>query len=124
MPPTAHSMGTAAALGFDNEPVVSSCFSSRPTVRKKSVSRPSCTQWPSPMSILVWGMAMRKFSNCSKACAVKGRLASNRPAKANPSMIRPDMRSDAAMRRMVAQVPLFDAVIMLLVLRPSMVALV
>ena len=41
MPPTAHSIGTAAALGLASEPVVSSCFSSRPTVRKKIVSKPS-----------------------------------------------------------------------------------
>ena len=117
MPPTAHSIGTAAALGLDSDPVVSSCFNSRPTVRKNTVSRPSCTQWPNPMSILVCGMAIRKFSSCSNACAVNGRLASNRPARAKPSIIRPDMRSDAAMRRIVAQVPLFDVAIMLLVLR-------
>ncbi len=117
IPPTAHSIGTAAALGLDSDPVVSSCFNSRPTVRKNTVSRPSCTQWPNPMSILVCGMAIRKFSSCSNACAVNGRLASNRPARAKPSIIRPDMRSDAAMRRIVAQVPLFDVAIMLLVLR-------
>ena len=118
MPPTAHSIGTAAALGFDSEPVVSSCFNSSPTVRKNTVSKPSCTQWPSPMSILVWGMAMRKLSRSSNACAVNGRFASSRPASAKPSIIKPDMRSEAAIRRIVAQVPLFDAVIMLLVLRP------
>ena len=50
IPPTAHSIGTAAALGLDSDPVVSSCFNSRPTVRKNTVSRPSCTQWPNPMS--------------------------------------------------------------------------
>ena len=44
MPPTAHSIGTAAAFGLASEPVVSSCFSSRPTVRKKMVSRPSWAQ--------------------------------------------------------------------------------
>ena len=41
MPPTAHSIGTAAALGLAREPVVSSCFKSSPTIRKNTVSKPS-----------------------------------------------------------------------------------
>ena len=103
IPPTAHSMGTAAAFGLASEPVVSSCLRSNPTVRKNIVSRPSCAQCPIGRMMLVPGMPSCVSATASNMCDVHGRLARTRPANANASIIRPEIRSDAAIRRILAQ---------------------
>ena len=102
MPPTAHSIGTAAAFGLASEPVVSSCLRSSPTVRKKMVSRPSCAQCPSGRSMSVPGMPRCVSATVSNKWAVAGRFARTRPRMAQPSMISPLMRSEAAILRIAA----------------------
>ncbi len=50
MPPTAANTGTAASRGLRRLPATISCFSSRPTTRKKIASSPSAAHWLSVRS--------------------------------------------------------------------------